>query len=333
MINGIPKNEEELLMHSSVFLMEINKIKPNSQQPRTEFNEEKLRDLSESIRQYGVLQPLVVTRMETETASGIFVEYELIAGERRLRASKLAGLSTVPVVIRKENNEKMKLELAIIENLQREDLNAMERSRAFKKLADNFKLKHHEIAARIGKSREYVSNTIRLLGLPEEIQNGLAKGEVSEGHCRVILSLDGRLEEQMAIYNDVVARRMNVRQTERMVRNIVNGKLISEGINIELKFIEKRLSETLGTKVHIEMIGGRGKISIDFFSDEELNSFLKKMIGEKNKTNEITDIENATKDEAVKSVDGILEKTRLPLPEKETPEVDPVEELLKNFSI
>ena len=138
--------ENYLATLGSVFLIEVSKIKPNSQQPRTEFDLEKLKDLSESIRQYGVLQPLVVIRRETENENGISVEYELIAGERRLRASKLAGLNQVPVVIRKESDEKTKLELAIIENLQREDLNAIDRAMAFGKLAESFKLKHHEIA-------------------------------------------------------------------------------------------------------------------------------------------------------------------------------------------
>ena len=276
-------NEENLSKLGSVFLIEVDKIKPNSQQPRTEFDEERLKDLAESIKQYGVLQPLIVTRKETETPSGVSVEYELIAGERRLRASKMAGLSVVPVVIRRESDDKMKLELAIIENLQREDLNAIERALAFKKLADNFKLKHHEIAQRVGKSREYVSNTIRLLALPQEIQNGLIKGEISEGHCRTILMLEGRLEDQLRVYKDVVDKKMTVRQTERVTKNIINNKM-AETDNVpswEIKSIERKLSDTLGTKVQIAVNGGKGTIFIDFFSNEELNSFISKVAGEK----------------------------------------------------
>src|SRR3989339_882642 len=207
--------ENDLATLGSVFLIEVGKIRPNSQQPRTEFDLEKIKDLSESIRQYGVLQPLVVIRRETENENGISVEYELIAGERRLRASKLAGLSQVPVVIRKESDEKTKLELAIIENLQREDLNAIDRAMAFEKLVNNFKLKHHEVATRVGKSREYVSNTIRLLMLAEEIQSGLTMGDISEGHCRALLALDGRLEEQMTLYRDIVGKKMSVRLVEK----------------------------------------------------------------------------------------------------------------------
>ena len=267
----------------NVFLIEIDKIKPNPHQPRTEFDEVQLRELSESIRQYGVLQPLVVVRNEKESPSGVIVEYELIAGERRLRASKMAGLSQVPVIIRYENDEKMKLEIAIIENLQREDLNALDRARAFKRLTDEFKLKHHEIAARIGKSRVYVSNTLRLLGLPIEIQESLAKNEINEGHCRTILTLNDQPDDQMNFYREIVDKKMNVRQAEKISRNIIKEALGDRAINPadeELKTIEKKLSDELGTKVHIELNGGRGKLSIDFFSNEELNAFIRKVTGE-----------------------------------------------------
>ena len=342
--------ENDLATLGSVFLIEVGKIKPNSQQPRTEFDLEKLKDLSESIRQYGVLQPLVVIRREIENENGISVEYELIAGERRLRASKLAGLNQVPVVIRKESDEKTKLELAIIENLQREDLNAIDRAMAFSKLAESFKLKHHEIASRVGKSREYVSNTIRLLMLPEEIQNGLVRGEVSEGHCRTLLALDGRLEEQMALYRDIVEKKMSVRLVEKITRNMVNGILAAEeSVNAELKSIEKKLADSLGTKVQIEMTGGRGTISINFFSNEELNAFISKMMAEKNVPIE------ASRNEVEKSIDGIIENKNAenapaspslqrgePVASEPSAEksdfsgaatVDPVEELLKNFSL
>lgn len=330
--------ENDLAVLGSVFLIEVDKIKPNSQQPRTEFDLEKLKDLSESIRQYGVLQPLVVIRRETESDMGISVEYELIAGERRLRASRLAGLTQVPVVIRKESDEKTKLELAIIENLQREDLNAIDRAVAFRRLADNFKLKHHEIAVRVGKSREYVTNTMRLLMLPEDIQSGLIRGEVSEGHCRVILALDGRKEEQMALYKDIIEKKMSVRLVEKITRNIVRGSLSpEESTNAEIKFIEKKLADTLGTKVQIEVAGGRGTISINFFSNEELNSFLNRMTKES---------ENGIQNKAFagKSIDGIIENKNAemvpvvdePAVEKDfsgASTVDPVEELLKNFSL
>lgn len=286
--------ENNLAKMGNVFLIEIDKIKPNPHQPRTEFDEEQLRNLAESIRQYGVLQPLVVTRNEIESPGGVSVEYELIAGERRLRAAKTAGLLQVPVIIRYENNEKMKLEIAIIENIQREDLNAMDRARAFKQLIEEFKLKHHEIAARISKSRVYVSNTLRLLGLPSEARESLAKGEINEGHCRTILTLSGQPDDQMNFYREIVDKKMNVRQAEKISRNIIKEALGDQAVNPadeELKSIEKKLSDELGTKVHIALNGGRGTVSIDFFSSEELKAFISKVTGEK-KANEETKNEN-----------------------------------------
>src|ERR1700759_3518817 len=157
--------------NNAIFWVEVEKIKPNPFQPRKEFDEAKLSDLARSIRQYGVIQPLTVSRKEvTKGDGGLAAEYELIAGERRLRAAKLAGVREVPVLIRDSfDDDKTKLELAIIENLQREDLNAIDRAKAFAKLVDEFGFKHTQIAEKVGKSREYVSNTIRLLALPEEI--------------------------------------------------------------------------------------------------------------------------------------------------------------------
>lgn len=174
----------------------VDRIVPNPYQPRKEFDEAALKSLAESIRQYGILQPLTVTRSEVEKADGgIQTTYELIAGERRLRASKLIGLREVPAVIRVgEQTDKMKLELAIIENLQREDLNAIDRAKAFQQLVADFGMQHTEVAARIGRSREYISNSIRLLALPEAIQNAVVNKEISEGHARALLMLNDRFQ-------------------------------------------------------------------------------------------------------------------------------------------
>src|SRR3989344_70296 len=174
---------EELPFSNSIFWIEVGKISPNPFQPRKEFDQKQLESLADSIKQYGVLQPLVVTRIEREKPDGgLSVEYELIAGERRLLGSKLAGLSAVPAVIRpKGDDDKLKLDLAIIENLQREDLNPIDRAEAFKKLASDFGFKHVQIAQKVGKSREYVSNTLRLLALPEEMQTALAERKITEG--------------------------------------------------------------------------------------------------------------------------------------------------------
>ena len=170
----------------SIFWIEVNKIRPNPYQPRTEFDQNRLNDLADSIKQYGILQPLVVTRLEiTRDDGGLMTQYELIAGERRYRAAKIAGLSQVPAIIRSgEEDGRMKLEMAIIENLQREDLNPIDRARAFFQLASEFNFKHHEIARKLGKSREYVSNTIRLLSLPDKMQEAIVCGKVSEGHAK-----------------------------------------------------------------------------------------------------------------------------------------------------
>ncbi len=186
----------------SIFWVEVEKIVPNPFQPRREFDEDKLKELSESIRMYGVLQPLTVTRKEVYNDDGSFrTEYELIAGERRLRASRLAGLEQVPVLIRSgEQTEQEKLELAIIENLQREDLNAVDRALAFKQLADMFNLSHADVAKKVGRSREYVSNSIRLLSLPDQILQSLKRNEISEGHARTLLMLKDRPEEQDVVY-------------------------------------------------------------------------------------------------------------------------------------
>ncbi|MDP3725770.1 MAG: ParB/RepB/Spo0J family partition protein, partial [bacterium] len=170
------------LYNNSIFWVEVEKIKPNPYQPRKEFDELRLQDLASSIRQYGILQPLVVTRREVSREDGgLLVEYELIAGERRLRAAKIAGLAQIPVVIRTgdEDNEKAKLEIAIIENVQREDLNPVDRARAFKRLVEDFGFKHHEVSQKISKSREYVSNSIRLLMLPQEIIEALGSGTIT----------------------------------------------------------------------------------------------------------------------------------------------------------
>ena len=164
--------------YDSIFWIEVDKIKPNPYQPRRDFDQARLQELAESIRQYGVLQPIVVSRQEVIRDDGIAVEYELIAGERRWRAAGLAGISQVPAVIRVDDDPKMKLELAIIENLQREDLNSVDRARAFERLANEFNFTHLEIGRKVGKSREYVSNTIRILALPEDVLCALAEGKI-----------------------------------------------------------------------------------------------------------------------------------------------------------
>lgn len=263
--------------HNSIFWVETDKIKPNPFQPRKEFEPRALQDLADSIRQYGVLQPLVVTRKETETDHGLSVEYELIAGERRLRASKLANLPQVPVIIRaSQDDDKMKLELAIIENLQREDLNPIDRAQAFLRLHEEFKLTHGDIGKKMGKSREYVSNTLRLLSLPDDIRQALSERKISEGHTRPLMMLSDRPQEQMTLFKEMVIKKLSVRESERIARGIATEKARKKdlGFDPQIASYQERLSESLGTRVSIEKKEVGGKIVIDFFSPNDLQTIL-----------------------------------------------------------
>lgn len=265
---------------NAIFWIEVEKIKPNPYQPRREFDEARLRDLAESIRQYGILQPLTVTRKEVvKPDGGLAVEYELIAGERRLRASKIAGLTQVPATIRTgdpEDDNRMKLELAIIENLQREDLNPVDRAKAFDRLAKEFNFKHAQIAAKVGKSREYVSNTLRLLLLPEDMLTALQEGKISEGHTRPLLMLIDRKEEQAALFKEIMLKRLNVRETEGIARRIAFDKVRKKDLfaDPELVELEEELTEKLGTRVQIERREKGGKVTIDFFSTDDLRTMI-----------------------------------------------------------
>ncbi len=262
------------LYSNSIFFIETDKIFPNPYQPRREFEEGPLKDLADSIRQYGVLQPLTVSRVEKETPDGgLVTEYELIAGERRLRAAKLAGIPQVPVIIRVGDDPMMKLELAIIENVQREDLNAVERARSFARLVEEFKLTHAQIGQKVGKSREYVSNSLRLLLMPQELLDALSAGKINEGHTRPLLMLSTRPEEQMTLFKEIVYRKISVREAERIARRIAVEKSRKKELlpTPEIMVIEQQLQEKLGTRVHIQKGEVGGKITIDYFSDADLD--------------------------------------------------------------
>lgn len=262
--------------NDAIFWVEVEKIRPNQYQPRTEFDEAKLKDLSGSIRQYGVLQPLMVTRHEeSREDGGLSTYYELIAGERRLRASKLAGLSQVPVIIRSsEEQNRVRLELAIIENLQREDLNAIDRARAFDRLQKEFSLNNTEIGIKVGKSREYVSNSIRLLALPAEMQQAVVGGAIYEGHARALLMLTDRPEEQKTVFRDIMVRKLSVRDVEQITREIAVEKARKRDVTPEIQALERAFAESLGTKVEIKAQEKGGKLIIDFFSTEDLEGML-----------------------------------------------------------
>jgi ParB family chromosome partitioning protein len=274
-MNGIPAREAT--KYDSVYWVEVDRIKPNPYQPRKEFDEERLKALAESIRQYGVLQPLVVTRGEdvVKPDGGVQAQYELIAGERRLRASKLSGLKQVPVVIRQgEETGKMKLELAIIENLQREDLNAIDRAKALAQLVEDFGLSHAEVGAKIGRSREYVSNSIRLLMLPPEIQQAIVDKEITEGHGRALLMLAGREAEMQTLFKEMVLKKTSVRMAEQLVRRVAQDKIRKFDKSPEVMALEKSLTETLGTRVVIENRQNGGRLLIEFFSPDDLSHIV-----------------------------------------------------------
>lgn len=265
---------------NSIFWIEVDRIVPNPYQPRREFDMARLQELAESIRMYGVLQPLVVTRREIVDEDGAFTtEYELIAGERRLRASRLAGLLQVPVIIRTgEESELMKLELAIIENLQREDLNAVDRALAFKQLAEQFGLSHMQVAQKVGRSREYVANSIRLLGLPETILNALRSGDISDGHARTLLMLNDRPTEQDVVFREILLKKLSVREVERISRKIATEKVRKKDwlrdTDFELIEIERQFTETFGTRVQIQKTDFGGKLTIDYFASDDLRKLL-----------------------------------------------------------
>ncbi len=266
----------------SIFWVEVEKIVPNPFQPRREFDQHKLQELADSIRMYGVLQPLTVTRKEIQRGDGTFYsEYELIAGERRLRASKLAQVSQVPVIIRSgEQTEQEKLELAIIENLQREDLNAVDRALAFEQLANMFGLSHVQVAQKMGRSREYVSNSIRLLGLPSHMLDALRMAKLSEGHARTLLMLNDRKEEQEVVFQEILLKKLSVREVERIARKIATDKIRKrnpDDFDIQLIEIEKQFTETLGTRVQIQKTDFGGKLTIDYFSTDDLEVLLQRI--------------------------------------------------------
>lgn len=258
--------------YDSVFWIDVERIVPNPYQPRREFSEAGLVSLAESIRQYGVLQPLVVSRADVEKPDGgLESAYELIAGERRLRASKLAGLKQIPVVIRQGESNLTKLELAIIENLQREDLNAIDRANALQRLIDEFGISHAECAAKIGKSREYVSNSLRLLSLPEHMQGAIVGREITEGHARPLLALNDRPEERETLFKEIILKRLPVRAAERIARSIAQERVHKHHRKSpEMVELEKSLTETLGTRVIIETNAEGGRLLIDFFSPDDL---------------------------------------------------------------
>jgi len=242
----------------------LDDIRTNPRQPRKEFKAHELDDLLQSIKKHGILQPLVVTRIEGG-------KYELIAGERRMRAARTLGMSDVPIVVRTAT-EQEKLELALIENIQREDLNVMEEAAAYHGLIDEFNLTQEEVAKRVGKSRSVVANTIRLLELPEEMQKALYSGKITKSHGRTLLAETDK-KKQKELFRAILAGGVTVRETEaKVARKKTAKKSSSKDPNIAAH--ERKLREILGTKVTIQEKAGKGKIIIDFYSKAELADLL-----------------------------------------------------------
>ncbi|MDA0301499.1 MAG: ParB/RepB/Spo0J family partition protein [Chloroflexi bacterium] len=260
----------------------IADIVPNPQQPRTVMNPELLAELSESIKMYGIIQPLLVT--EEVGVDGRTV-YQLIAGERRLRAAKAAGLERVPVTIRQTTPQEL-LEIAIVENVQRADLNPIEEAVVYQRLMEEFGLTQREVAERVGKSRTAVANTLRLTELPADVRASITNGEISEGHGRALLGLPTE-GERLAAWQAVVKHGLSVRETERMVREGVKPKrqvtpaIPERGAAAVTAGFESALQRTLGTKVALKRTQkGRGTLTIHFYSDEELTGVLERILGE-----------------------------------------------------
>jgi len=325
--------------NNSIFWIETHKIKPNPFQPRHDFNEDALADLADSIKQYGVLQPLVVTRKEIEKEDGgLVAEYELIAGERRLRASKIAGLTQIPVIIRSgEQDDQEKLEIAIIENLQREDLNPVDRARAFHRLVEEFGFKHIEVAKKVGKSREYVSNTLRLLSLPDDILQAIATRRITEGHARPIMMLADRPEEQKTLFREITLKRLTVRDAEGIARRIAYDRVRKKDRSFDPDIIEmeERLSEELGTRVYIDQKEVGGKITIDFFSEDDLRNLLFAIQPKHESGNNAEDLAGSTGEPVEsESAEPATEEVSEPeQPEQESEDSDNELYFIKNFSV
>jgi ParB family chromosome partitioning protein len=259
--------EETVVMHDNDRILKVSpdRILINPHQPRTTFSESALNDLAESIKQHGIIQPLVVTRKGNE--------FELIAGERRLRSAKLIGLKEVPVIVREEQEQK-KLEIALIENLQREDLNPLETARAYKRLIDEFNITQEDAAHRVGKARSSVANALRLLALPMAVQDALAAGKITEAHAKYLMGLEG--EKQLNMLKKIMRQNLTVAETDKEIKRLGGTKSAKPKDYFD-RAREEELEEYLGTKVEIKRIGKGGKLIIDFYSEEELNEMLKKV--------------------------------------------------------
>ncbi len=263
----------------SIFYIELEKIKPNPYQPRKEFDEAELASLAESMKQYGMLQPLLVSKVELDIPSGTKVEYQLIAGERRLKAAGLAGLRQVPVII-KNPDDATKLEIALIENVQRQNLNPVEEALAYERLMSEFKLTQAQVAQKVGKSREVVANRVRILDLPVEVQRNISEGKITEGHAKLLLGVKNP-ERQRFLASEIIKKDMSVRELEELVRQEESYKMKSARVlDPELENYKKTIQDTLGTPVAFSGSREKGRLAINFYSQEDLDRLIKKLTGQ-----------------------------------------------------
>jgi ParB family chromosome partitioning protein len=267
----IPTTEER---ESAVTQVSVSAITPNPMQPRTTLDPEALEELAASIGEHGMIQPLIVTQQGPE-------RYQLIAGERRLEASRIAGLAMVPVIV-KEATPQQVLELALVENIQRADLNPLEEAAAFQQLVEEFGLTQEQVAERVGKSRVAVTNILRLLRLPTEVKQALADGAIREGHARALLGLP-TTEAQVAALKTVVSKALSVRQTEELVRRLLAeppARKPAQPVSPKIRALEEEFRQTLGTRVNLYRDRkGRGRLVIHFYSEEELQAIYDVITG------------------------------------------------------
>ncbi len=253
----------------------VERISRNPRQPRTHFDPAELAELAASIKEHGVIQPLIVTTGEEPDS------YVLIAGERRLLAAREAGLARVPVLVRGASDQQ-RLELALIENVQRADLGPMEEAEAYRQLAEEFGLSHEEISTRVGKSRVAVTNTLRLLKLPPAVQQALVDERITEGHARALLSLPSAQSQEAAL-DTILKNDLNVRQTEELVRRLAGQRpepRPRRTLSPEFASLEERLRSRLGTRVRVNHRGKGGTVTIHYYSEEELNTLVEQLLGE-----------------------------------------------------
>lgn len=276
--DGSVTRKEDAVQKDFIFWVDINKIHPNPYQPRKEFNQEALNSLAESIKKYGVLQPIIVTRVEKKTEMGVTTEYQIIAGERRFRASKIVGLKQIPVII-KERNSQEKLEIALIENVQRRNLNPIDKAEALSQLKEEFALTEKEIAQIAGLSRESVTNSIRVLSLPEEVIQALREEKITEGHARALLSIK-EVDIQKKVFEDILSNNYSVRDVEKISRGekpkqkTAPKAIVGQFENKDS--FEKRAKAILGhDKLKVNNKKGKIQLVVDFDSENEFKNWTK----------------------------------------------------------